>query len=63
MFFVLIQACTEVHLPTGSNNVTDMFPVLPFNDAIRNQYCQKKWGVMPRDLWSEAQFWAKSKPT
>ncbi|XP_022323407.2 dipeptidyl peptidase 2-like [Crassostrea virginica] len=54
------QACTEVHLPSGSNNVTDMFPVLPFNDAIRNQYCQKKWGVMPRDLWSEAQFWAKN---
>ncbi|XP_021378734.1 dipeptidyl peptidase 2-like [Mizuhopecten yessoensis] len=53
------QACTEVHLSAGSNNMTDMFPVLPFTSQIRTEYCQQRWNVTPRDDWATTQFWGR----
>ncbi|KAL4218974.1 Dipeptidyl peptidase 2 [Mactra antiquata] len=53
------QACTEIHLVPGSNNITDMFPKMPWTDDMRNDYCYKKWKVIPRDDWSEAEFWGR----
>lgn len=53
------QACTEVSLPAGSNNKTDMFPALPFTPEMRAKYCQDKWGVAERSNWPIIQFWGK----
>jgi len=46
------QACTEMVLPGGSNNKTDMFPPLPFTLEMRAHYCQGKFGLgYPRNNW------------
>ncbi|XP_059140087.1 dipeptidyl peptidase 2-like [Physella acuta] len=50
------QACTELSLPRGSNNVTDMFPVLPWTPELRATYCQKTYGITPRESWASIQF-------
>lgn len=38
-------------LPGGSNNITDMFPSLPFTLKMRDEYCIKKYGMKPRNEW------------
>ncbi|XP_022094626.1 dipeptidyl peptidase 2-like [Acanthaster planci] len=50
------QVCTEVTRPAGTNGVTDMFPVLPFTEQMREEYCLKKWNVVPKPTWLSVQM-------
>lgn len=51
------QACTELILPGGSNNKTDMFPVLDFTLDMRRHYCSGRFGLgFSRIDWLETQF-------
>nr|CAB3239873.1 dipeptidyl peptidase 2 [Phallusia mammillata] len=54
------QACTEIVLPGGTNNITDMFPVLPFTLEMRDNYCVKNVGVKPRNRWLSINFWSEN---
>ncbi|MBN3299531.1 DPP2 peptidase, partial [Amia calva] len=53
----------KVELCYESNNVTDMFPVMPFTEQDREAYCRKKWGVSPRPGWLRTQYWADALST
>jgi dipeptidyl-peptidase-2 len=53
------QSCTEFVMPAGTNNVTDMFPVLPFTLQQREDYCLRRWDIKPRNNWTRIHFWGK----
>ena len=53
-----LQACTEMMLPSDTNNVTDMFPPYKYDPS---DYCMDKWNVRFRPDWMKTQFWGKSK--
>uniref|UniRef100_A0A671NXY2 Dipeptidyl peptidase 2-like n=1 Tax=Sinocyclocheilus anshuiensis TaxID=1608454 RepID=A0A671NXY2_9TELE len=44
------QACTEIEMCYESNNVT-------LTEQQTEQYCSKRWGVVPRPGWLKTQFW------
>eukprot|EP01083_Nonionella_stella_P160944 526608_1 len=52
------QACTEVIQPIGTNNITDMFPVFPFNMSWMDEHCMARFGVKASNgrLWLEKEF-------
>ncbi|XP_076822052.1 dipeptidyl peptidase 2-like isoform X3 [Clavelina lepadiformis] len=54
------QACTEVILPGGSNNETDMFPSLPFTLEMRDKYCKENVHTTPRNDWLAINYWAEN---
>ncbi|XP_041956872.1 dipeptidyl peptidase 2 [Alosa sapidissima] len=57
------QACTEIEMCFESNSVSDMFPPMPFTQKQREQYCAKKWAVVPRPGWLKTQFWGDALST
>jgi len=55
------QACTEMLLPGGSTNVTDMFPPLPWTIEMREKYCTATWGLGKSRLkWLSTNFWGNA---
>ena len=56
--FCDFQACTEMILPGGSTNVTDMFPAMPFTLEDREAYCSRKYLLGKSRLsWVSTNFW------
>ncbi|PAA80754.1 hypothetical protein BOX15_Mlig022232g3 [Macrostomum lignano] len=51
------QACTEMHLPYGSDNVTDMFPPLAFTPESLVAYCKDKYNVETDVEWLGVLMW------
>jgi len=54
------QACTELNTVQETNGVNDMFPVLPYNEELRQAYCKKVWDVEIRTEWPPIQFWGRN---
>jgi dipeptidyl-peptidase-2 len=54
------QVCTELNTIEETNGVSDMFPVIPYNEQMREDYCKKTWGVNIRSEWTEIQYWGRN---
>ncbi|XP_075435176.1 dipeptidyl peptidase 2 [Ascaphus truei] len=50
------QTCTEIAFMFSSNNITDMFPAIPFTDTVREHYCFNRWQVRSRLDWLKTEF-------
>ncbi|XP_022523362.2 dipeptidyl peptidase 2 [Astyanax mexicanus] len=57
------QACTEIEMCFESNNVTDMFPPMPFTESMREEYCARRWAVVLRPGWLKTQYWGDALST
>ncbi|KFM61020.1 Dipeptidyl peptidase 2, partial [Stegodyphus mimosarum] len=53
------QACTEINLEGSTTGDKDMFPPLPFNSSMRDEYCMKTWKVLPRRNVLDVIFWGE----
>lgn len=53
------QACTEINLEGNTDGINDMFPALPFNSSMRDEYCMRTWKVLPRRNWLKTIFWGE----
>lgn len=53
------QACTELNTVQETNGVSDMFPVIKYNEKMRQDYCRKTWDVTVRQEWPSIQFWGR----
>eukprot|EP01084_Bolivina_argentea_P242402 406660_1 len=50
------QMCTEIVYAIVTNNVTDMFPPLVWDNKALDQYCSKTYGVTPNPDWMKIWF-------
>ena len=50
------QSCTQQAFLASTNNVTDMFPPLVFDNDDLYNYCNDTWGVIPRSDWVPLEF-------
>ncbi|XP_023215834.1 dipeptidyl peptidase 2-like [Centruroides sculpturatus] len=53
------QSCTEINLYMKSEKREYMFPYLPFNSTMRDEYCFKKYKIIPRENWLKEHIWGK----
>jgi hypothetical protein len=37
-----------------------MFPVIQYNEDLREQYCEKTWNLHVRKRWTEIEFWGRN---
>lgn len=37
-----------------------MFPVIEYNEKLREEYCEKTWGVKVRAEWPSIEFWGRN---
>lgn len=52
------QCCTEFQLAQPSNNVTDMFPAMAWNESIVGDYCMNKYNVRPDPVRASREYWS-----
>lgn len=52
------QACSQNIEPMATNNITDMFPVFPWNLTWLNYHCESRFGIKAteRQYWMENEF-------
>lgn len=54
------QACTEMVMPFCSTGVDDFFPPAKWDYEAFAQGCRQVWGIEPRPLWVEKEYWGKN---
>lgn len=55
-FFNLVQACTEMIMPTSGNNEDSIFPASDWDYKHRASACKSIFGIKPRPLWITTEF-------